>query len=192
LTWKYLFNGHVPKFVKLLSLYDTWNHNNGEFDWEFIERFQYGFKARSRDPKDDMPFWENCFSRASKMNKEEQFDDVRFIAENGLLIKSYVEDRYRSEISTRSYKIDWEGYKCLVINSDPYIANFMTRSKEFEGCDIAVNYANKKGESWIANLRTLRDDIDLSVLAKKYGGGGHRAASGFNWKSWILPWDLEV
>jgi len=192
LAWVYIFGSfsHVPKFIRLLSLYDTWNHNDEEFDWDFIEEFQYGFKARSRDPKIDMKFWEDRFHNLEKMNKMEQLDYVRFIADTGRLIKSYVEDRYRSEISTRSYKIDWEGYKCLVINSDPYIANFMTRSKEFEGCDIAVNYANKRGEGWIVNLRTLENEIDLSELAKKYKGGGHRSAAGFNCR--VLPWENKI
>lgn len=30
-----------------------------------------------------------------------------------------------------------------------------------------------------ANLRTLRDDIDLSNIANRYGGGGHKKAAGF-------------
>ena len=37
LTWKYLFKGFAPKFIKLLSLYDIQNHNDEEFDWDFIK-----------------------------------------------------------------------------------------------------------------------------------------------------------
>ena len=192
LTWEYLFGNEVFKFIRLLSLYDIWSHDDKEFNWDFIEEFQYGFKAHSKDPKDSMEFWKDWILGSFNMNEREQQDYVQLIAESGKLIKSYVEDRFRLEISSRSYKINWEGYKCLVINSDPYIANFMSRGKEFEDCDIAINYANIRGESWTVSLRTLRDDIDLSKLAKKYGGNGHVKSSGFNWKSPGLPWDQEV
>ena len=191
-VWWYLFGGVAPKFIRLLSLYDIWSHDDKEFNWDFIEGFQYGFKAYTKDPKDSMEFWKDWILRSFNMNEREQQDYVQLIAESGKLIKSYVEDRFRLEISSRSYKINWEGYKCLVINSDPYIANFMSRSKEFEGCDIAISYANIRGESWAVSLRTLRDDIDLSKIAKKYKGGGHQKSAGFNWKSPGLPWEVEI
>jgi len=189
LTWKYFYtNKEAPIFIKLLSCYDIWSHNDKEFDWASIEAFQYGFKAQARNPKEDMEFWENWFTTAA-MNTKDQLSLVKSVSADGKLIQSYIEDRFETTLKDRSFKIDWEGCKCLVINSDPYIANFMTRSKEFEGCDIAINYANRKGESWEVSLRTLRDEIDLSVLAKEYGGGGHRASAGFNWIPRSLPWD---
>jgi oligoribonuclease NrnB/cAMP/cGMP phosphodiesterase (DHH superfamily) len=192
LAWKNIFpKTKLPLFIRLLSLYDTWNHNDDTFDFEFIERFQYGFKARSRDPKEDMQFWEDWFTTAI-MSTEDQLSLVNSVSNDGKLIQSYIEDRFETTLKDRSNKIDWEGYKCLVVNSDPYIANYMSRSNQFHDCEVAINYANIRGESWEVSLRTLRDDIDLSVLAKKYRGGGHQASAGFNWKSWILPWDLEI
>ncbi|MCK9458754.1 MAG: hypothetical protein M0R80_03880 [Proteobacteria bacterium] len=188
LTWWYLFGSKTPMFIRLLSCYDVWRHDDKEFDWAFIEAFQYGFKAQSRDPKDDIIFWANWFN-TNKFNENDQFSVVKSISSDGKIVRSYVEDRFKSTLTDRSYKIDWEGYTCLVVNSDPYIANYMTRSKEFDGCDIAINYANIKGESWEVSLRTVRDDIDLSVLAKKYKGNGHQKAAGFNWKSPRLPWE---
>jgi oligoribonuclease NrnB/cAMP/cGMP phosphodiesterase (DHH superfamily) len=187
LTWEYCFGGRIPLFIRLLSLYDTWNHKDNTFDWDFTERFQYGFKVQSKDPKDDMHFWKSWFTTAA-MNTEDQLSLVNSASADGRLIQSYIEDRFETTLKDRSYKINWEDRKCLVVNSDPYIANFMTRSKEFEGCDIAISYANRRGESWEVSLRTLRNDIDLSVLAKKYKGGGHQKAAGFNWKSPVLPW----
>jgi oligoribonuclease NrnB/cAMP/cGMP phosphodiesterase (DHH superfamily) len=192
LTWKYFYiNKEVPIFIRLLSLYDVWNHDDKEFDWDFIEQFQYGFKAGSRDPRDDIQFWENWFNTVN-WGENGQIRSVETTSGSGKLIQSYVEDRFKSTLKDRSYKVDWEGYKCLVVNSDPYIANFMTRSKEFEGCDIAINYANRKGKSWEVSLRAVRDNIDLSELAKKYGGNGHKKAAGFNWIPRILPWEMEV
>ena len=182
LTWEYFCDDDTRRFIKLLGLYDRWEHNDPNEPWDDIEAFQYGFKAQATDPKEDEEF-EYCW--------REWFDSYQtptFITDTrstGKYIKKYVEDRFQSNLAERSFVVDWEGYKCLVINGDPYIANYLTRAEEFEGCDIGINFCNSKGEFWIVNLRTARDDIDLSALAKKYGGGGHRAAAGFPCK--VLP-----
>jgi nanoRNase/pAp phosphatase (c-di-AMP/oligoRNAs hydrolase) len=35
------------------------------------------------------------------------------------------------------------------------------------------------GKRWTVSLYTKKKDIDVSELAKKHGGGGHRQAAGF-------------
>lgn len=181
LTWMYLCDDEIPQFIRLLGRYDVWDHTGDCMSWENIEAFQYGFKAAATNPRDNMRFWNSWFD-ISNSEPSVRGSLVRDKILTGFKIQKYVEDRFQSNITDRSYIIDWEGYKCLVINSDPYIANFMTRCEEYKGCDLAINFCSNKGKSWIVNLRTIRDDIDLSVLAKKYGGGGHSGAAGFNCK----------
>jgi len=183
LTWKYFCDEEMPRFIRLLGLYDRWEHDDPAESWQNIETFQYGFKNYATNPKEkDFLFWNGWFFMDSERVLSTRIRDVMF---SGANIKKYVEDRFKSNLAERSFIVDWEGYKCLVINGDPYIANYLTRAKEFEGCDIGINFCNARGEFWIVNLRTTRDDIDLSSLAKKYGGGGHRAAAGFPCK--VLP-----
>jgi len=189
LTWKYLFDKEVPRFVELLSAYDCWDHSGRIASWGEIEHFQYGFKARATNPKDSTElFWDGWFL-FSDLNREVG-TYIKDTINVGAGIQKYVEDRFRSELASRSYKIYWEGHKCLVINSDPYIANFMTRCNEFADCDIAINYCNNGGKSWIVNLRTNKKGIDLSEIAKLYKGGGHCGASGFNCRE--LPFEVLV
>jgi oligoribonuclease NrnB/cAMP/cGMP phosphodiesterase (DHH superfamily) len=188
LTWTYFYrNISIPTFIKLLSDFDVWRHD-GKYSWDYIENFQYGFKAKAKDPKIDMKFWEDQFWVSQ--HEDEENSSINCTQMDGKLIKSYIEDRFRSELASRSYKIYWEGHKCLVINSDPYIANFMTRCNEFTDCDIAINYCNNGGKSWIVNLRTNKKEIDLSEIAKLYKGGGHKSASGFNCRE--LPFEVLV
>jgi len=183
LTWEYFCDDETPFFIKLLGSYDRWDHSEILARWKNIEAFQYGFKVHATNPKeDDFTFWNSWFFIDSERISGTRIRDVILSGEN---IQKYVEDRFQSNLAERSFVVDWEGYKCLVINGDPYIANYLTRAEEFEGCDIGINFCNSKGEFWIVNLRTARDDIDLSALAKKYGGGGHRAAAGFPCK--VLP-----
>jgi oligoribonuclease NrnB/cAMP/cGMP phosphodiesterase (DHH superfamily) len=179
LTWRYLFGSVVPDHIRLLSLYDVWQHNDVDFDWDnYIEPFQYGCKYKAKDPSRDWTFW-NKFFGFSQSRPKEVLDFIHYLLDFGFPIKSYVEDRFESTLETKSLTIDWEGYKCLVVNSDPYIANYMTRSQAFKGCDIAINFVNVKNQYWVVNLRAVSECIDLSVLAKKYGGGGHRLSAGF-------------
>lgn len=36
------------------------------------------------------------------------------------------------------------------------------------------------GKEWGFSLRTTKENIDVSFIAKKFGGGGHKKASGFS------------
>ena len=185
LVWKGLYpNIEIPRFIKLLGLYDCWDHSEEIESWNNIENFQYGFKLNATDPGEDFAFWENWISTfldpaiGSHVRNEFIFNKMS----DGRVIRQYIESRYETILKNHSFIKEWESYKCLMVNSDPYIANYMTRSTPFAGCDIAVNFTNWKGQKWVVSLRTTRADIDLSVLAKKYGGGGHSQASGFNRK----------
>jgi len=46
----------------------------------------------------------------------------------------------------------------------------------------------KKDNIWLFSLYTNKDDVDCSIIAKKYGGGGHKKASGFS--SSTIPFDI--
>lgn len=197
LTWNYLFpNKKVPSHVRLLSLYDTWKHNDKEFDWNFIEAFEYGFKNISFDPKDPEGWqsfnsgWKRFFDIADYIAL--LADYVINIAKDGKNIQHYIESRFESELKSRSFVVEWEGYRCLIVNSDSHVVNYITRSSLFSGRDVAINFNNVQNKYWVVNLRAVRDDIDLSELTKKYGGGGHKSAAGFTWRAKELPWDCEL
>ncbi|MCI5064268.1 bifunctional oligoribonuclease/PAP phosphatase NrnA [bacterium] len=50
--------------------------------------------------------------------------------------------------------------------------------RDIEGVEISYTIRAVE-DRWKASLRTGRDDVDLSVIAQSFGGGGHRAASAF-------------
>jgi uncharacterized protein len=181
LTWEYLFpDKEVPMFIKLLSAYDLLQHEDiEEFSWKEIDALQYGLRVnawKSSDPNISMEIWEDLI-----IDGRTGISYLRDIIDDGFLIKNYVSDQNSKIIEQRSYIQKWEGHKCLFVNSDPHIANTMPESEQYKenNCDMAVNYFNVKNKYWVINLRTDKDNIDLSVIAKKYGGGGHQKAAGF-------------
>ena len=50
-----------------------------------------------------------------------------------------------------------------------------------------LSFIWRKGQ-WTVSLYSTKSDIDVSIIAKNYGGGGHKGASGFQCKE--LPFKL--
>ncbi len=59
------------------------------------------------------------------------------------------------------------------------LSNFLTKLYEAKIIIVLRELPNNEIK---VSLRTVRDNLDLSALAKKFGGGGHRRASGFSVK----------
>lgn len=179
LTWRYLMGADIPSWVRLLSLYDTWNHGDPDFDWDKVLNFQYGLSAYAQDPEKSMNTWADLCLQGKH--------DVGYHCRNGEVIRRYLEMRFDEIIATRSYTLsEWEGYRCLVLNDIGPIVNYMgdliangDKNPTYQGYDLVLAYGHVKGDKWRFELRTHRDDIDVSAIAKKHGGGGHRKAAGF-------------
>lgn len=92
-----------------------------------------------------------------------------------------------------------EVFKRMHINQHHVVSSVITKS-DFAGSDTnsedlsgVVEYLNMvpgsrfamlltedaKNDQVKASLRTLNDDVDVSTIAHKFGGGGHKKASGF-------------
>ncbi len=56
------------------------------------------------------------------------------------------------------------------------IANFLNN---LDGADISLILKETAEGKIKGSFRTIRDDIDVAALARKFGGGGHKKAAGF-------------
>lgn len=77
---------------------------------------------------------------------------------------------------------DWQNYR-LNENETEGIANFLNNLEETTKMSLVLKETddgNVKG-----SLRTTRNDVDVSEIAKKLGGGGHKKAAGFTIKGTI-------
>jgi nanoRNase/pAp phosphatase (c-di-AMP/oligoRNAs hydrolase) len=57
-----------------------------------------------------------------------------------------------------------------------------------EDYDIMIPFCFD-GKQWTVSMYTKNKEIDVSIIAKKYGGGGHKNAAGFQCKE--LPFIKE-
>jgi nanoRNase/pAp phosphatase (c-di-AMP/oligoRNAs hydrolase) len=72
----------------------------------------------------------------------------------------------------------FDGLKCIAVN------RLMANSKFFDSVwdphtyDAMLSFG-WRGSQWTVSLYTDRPDIDVSEVARKRGGGGHKGAAGF-------------
>jgi len=55
----------------------------------------------------------------------------------------------------------------------------LSRNGREQGYDLSVNFM-WVNDKWVVNLRS-KGSLDVSTIAKSYGGGGHKNASGFQY-----------
>jgi len=68
-------------------------------------------------------------------------------------------------------------------NGTEGIANFLNN---IDGAKVIIVLREKEDGTIKASLRTTHPEVDVSELAKKFGGGGHKKAAGFSVKGKIV------
>lgn len=167
LVWNYCYpNKKLPESVKLLSLYDVWDHRDINTLY-----FQYGMRsiddiAPSND-KQIINFWNNVLN-----------DDIlHSIIDDGITCYNFEMIQNKKIAKEMAYVKEFEKLTAVVINK-PY-----SNSKVFDSVydenihDIMILFGYKNGK-YKYSLYS-KNDIDVSKIAKKYGGGGHKHAAGF-------------
>lgn len=107
-------------------------------------------------------------------------EDVLEILDMGKIISDW-EKGQQARRATFCHEVVWEGltWRVQVGPAIPVEVMWQHNPGNYAGL-IGVNYIDGK---WTVSLRRVPgSDLDLSAIAKKYGGGGHPGAAGFNKK----------
>ncbi len=164
LTWDHFYpDKDMPNHVRYLGRYDVWDHTDPN-----TLPFQYGMKTIDTDP-DEQTLWLLLFS--------DYF--VNDIIDRGKIIMKYEKIQNKNLVNNISFVlISIAGYNAICVNK------LFTNSKVFDSIydpkkhDIMITFGYT-GSSWTTSLYSEKDHIDVSEIAKKFGGGGHANASGF-------------
>jgi oligoribonuclease NrnB/cAMP/cGMP phosphodiesterase (DHH superfamily) len=168
--WKYFFpDDDMPKTVEMLGVFDTFRgQHNDNWETEIIP-FQYAMQSIVSDPS-DFPdeFWRS----------QDSFIDKKI--QEGVAINNYKIKTQAALAKQSAYEIEFDGYRALCINSSELgIFQFESMYNEKKH-DVLIRY-QFNGTEWVASIYTKKN-IDVSKIAKKFGGGGHKQASGFQVK----------
>lgn len=165
LTWETFGYSEIPCGIKLLSQYDVWNLKNPD-----VLHFQYGMRQFDTRPEKDLFNWEYVFKNSNNI--------VESIIDSGQTILAYEKMQNEKYATGMAYETKFEGYNAIVMNKSFANSSAFDSVWNDEKHDIMILFGSKKDE-YKYSIYTKKNDIDCSMIAKKYGGGGHPMASGF-------------
>ena len=162
LTWKYFFpEKKVPPGIRLLGEHDVWNHLDPN-----SKAFEYGMKIQNTDPKSNI--WDYIF----------EYQSLHRVIEDGHIILAYAGKSYEHLAKQYVYEKEIDGLKFLVANNPHRTSDYFDSIWDIRKYDGMISYF-WSGNCWTVSLYTSKENIDVSKIAQKYGGGGHKKAAGF-------------
>lgn len=167
LTWMYFYGcefDEIPQFVKYVSDFDCW-----KFEFEDSLYFKYAVEAKDHDALDII--W-NKLVRDANDSKTPRLHEM---VEKGKTISKYVKKEYKAYREAYAYESRIDGIKCLVVNRS---CNSLVFGDLIEDYPIVAIWAFN-GDIYKYSLYSDKPDIDVSKIAERYGGGGHKGAAGF-------------
>lgn len=156
-----------PLAVRLAGEYDIWDKRDPNADL-----FQHGL--RSQDLTDAI--W-------ILMLSEVGHHIVDTLLKAGKCIQYAKANEDSSIINSYGFDIEFEGLKFLACNHARFNSHLFTAGIRPDH-DALFGF-KWDGKQWNVSLYGIdgRPEIDLSLIAVKYGGGGHKGACGFRTKS---------
>ena len=163
LVWKYFYpKKDIPSFVKLVEDYDLW-----KFKYDFTKAFILG-----------LGLFQYKFDQWAKLEDEEY---VKKIIKKGNYLLLHQANAIKKECKKFKIKeetIDGKQYRVCYKNTTTLINEFGNHLVTNNKCDFAVCYFyNDNDDTTKFSLRSIDSKTDVSEIAKKLGGGGHRNAS---------------
>jgi len=196
LCWQYLIEGSretlvkemfidrllpEPIAVRLAGEYDIWDKRD-----ERADTFQFGLRSVDLNSKPHglYSYWDRLLD-----NGKYAACTVDELLQNGKLIQDYQTKQYAKTIKSCGFTLDWEGITFLAINTSRGYNSHLFTAALTDDHDACLGFG-WDGNKWSISLYGAphRPDIDLSQIAIKYGGGGHKQACGFQSRN--LPFVL--
>lgn len=131
------------------------------------------------------------FETWNKLAKDLDDESVRdqYIKQGNIILK--YENKLVDEIMDSNKEIvNFEGYKVYAINAPHIFASQIGNALCREKFPMAIVWQRSGGRIEVS-LRS-EGGFDVSGIAKKYGGGGHKNAAGFKFDAqWDFPWKIQ-
>lgn len=176
LTWDYFSDEQIPLLVRLLGRYDVWDMSYSKD----LTAVQCGFSHINPDV-DNTGFWDRVF-----INDKSLIDEILTV---GGIISKYKDITNTAYCNSHAFDLEWEGLRFLAANA------LNTNSQLFDSrfnhidYDAVLTFGYTNGQ-YSFSMYTDKPGIDVSVVAKKYGGGGHAGACGFQKRD--IPFRLPI
>ena len=175
LTWDYFMFGPAPKFIQMIEDRDLWK-------WKIINsrEFTAGFSTVCstvglHDFYELFRLFDELYNNNSKLDFYLELGNI--INKSNLLKSENIVAKHVNKIN------NYNGYNVCIVNCHSELASDVGNMLVTKyNVDFAVlwTYFHPKEEYYIS-LRA-NNKVDVSEIAKRFGGGGHANASGFSSK----------
>lgn len=177
LVWNYLYpDENVPYPVWMLSRYDTWEHELiGGDKYKDVLPFQYGMRLNKDTTPDHTDLWFSILYCQK---------NVHDTIEIGKTLQQYQESQDAKFAKSMAFEAEFEGYRAIVANKPFCGSKIFDSVYDPDKHDIMMLFGYKPPQ-FKYSIYCNKPDIDVSEIAKKYGGGGHKGAAGFE-TDWLI------
>lgn len=157
-----------PFAVRLAGEYDIWDKRD-----ERAELFQHGLRSQDLSEKD----WSELLDEKATIGFAHR---VQVLLMQGRAVQYAMSRQNESVIKKNGFTVQWEGLTFLACNHGLYNSHLFTAGIRPEH-DALLGFCMRSNGQWTVSLYgvTGKPDIDLSTIAIKHGGGGHKQACGF-------------
>lgn len=157
-----------PLAIRLAGEYDIWDKRDPD-----AELFQHGLRSCDLEK-----YWPSLLSLPTPENQDGR-NTVSQLLSNGIALQYARTQENASIIKDIGFTFQWEGLTFLACNHARY-NSFLFTAGLTPGHDACFGF-KWTGKTWSVSLYHApgKEHHDLSLIAVKYKGGGHRGACGF-------------
>ena len=168
----------IPRAVKLIGDWDVWRGTPDSREFAFALRSDW--PSSVLETPEGYTYWENIYAGTEYVDK---------LIEQGRSILKYVYGKGETDLKEYGYPVKirkFESIEAIAINSCDRSSLVFESVKDDYEVGLVFNYTMKNKAEPIMTFSIYRlgknpdKTIDVSFIAKAYGGGGHPDASGFS------------
>jgi oligoribonuclease NrnB/cAMP/cGMP phosphodiesterase (DHH superfamily) len=196
----------MPEIVRLLGRYDCFGSKGTDEEQKVLE-FQYGARSRITNYEEAYSWLISSIEKKKiygiEITKKQSTED--YLMKFGSIIYQYLcteakqfykngfeislvypikntsinNDIDRPGVNATSFKVQLVPFKFICINKERFNPINFGIDYHSDGYDGAACFHKRTDGKWSFSLYNDNGKVDCSVIAKEFGGGGHKGAAGF-------------
>ncbi len=160
LSWAYFHKSKPPKILEHIQDYDIW-----AFKIPKTKEVSIWLQKHIYDPKN------KSFKDLDKI------PDIKKIYSEGAILLD-AEDKEIEEILKKTYEVEFEGKIIGVVDYDEHYSKLGNKLAEKYPFGVVRGNDPKNKDQYVYGIRSI-GSFDVSAIARKYGGNGHKNSAGF-------------
>jgi len=153
----------VPLGVSLLAKHDIFDLSDPR-----VQPFEYAMQSLGQNRPDD-PVWTELFAG--------RLDTEKMIGE-GERILAWINARNYHLVRSMAFEAEIDGLKCICSNMPQGRSSFFDTLDGIKDYDVMINFYMNKKRRWNLSFYSAKKEVDVSKIAARFGGGGHKGAAG--------------